>query len=762
MIFHLDTRLLSKLLKGAMQRHGQTKMAIKLEPEGFVAKRVCPDPIRMVINSGWARKCKLEAFTAVKAFCGGIWTTTRAAAAGYIIEDVTCPLCHEEEDTIEHRLLRCPKCKVVRDGNKSTCKIIRDNIKTNKLLATRGIMAHPADDARLPPSEGGITVTRSGFNGDPNDLLQEVGGDWGFCDGSASRHPVEELRRAAWAAAFLDSDGNEQVKITGPVWANLPQPPQAAEYIGAVAAIKVMTRPTTLVGDCLGMIHSVNRIKASCAPEGAYGGVLRSIARGGRFSNLTDFIWTPAHTVLRDDATPRERLLHKGNDLVDAGAKDARLSIEENTGDNVLKDADADCRRAVRILKTVGTILAQWPAMARGMDRCKSIARGQLTIGHEWSFAPQLGYWRCCDCGLFSHNSATEGPPLTAGPCKPGRVEQRNQEAVQLGHTISSVAGCRSLSARLAAYTARGGWDRLLKPCTGAPANYQASLWLSKASKGEEIMKQLSRKQALAVSKVSRKYSKMSQKVTVTESKGYGRSQKATIAEPNERGTSSTPLRNKLLASLEIKKEWEARLFKPPREPAPKGSRLPRAPPGSAVAAADGPAQPGHPQAFQPPQPVLRLMPWSDDPEAPEESCPQCSATVLPSDWLCAQCGLGRADAVEETAATPVASSAREYAATQAGQASAAYTQDPSTDFPPENLFPSGIATTEAINHPGHSAVPRPPLKSALKGRGSTGSRPRPGIISFGPNPPTATIASLKSADLPGQEGEGHLVAGTN
>ena len=141
-------------------------------------------------------------------------------------------------------------------------------------------------------------------------------------------------------------------------------------------------------------------------------------------------------------------------------------------------------------------------------------------------------------------------------------------------------------------------------------------------------------------------------------------------------------------------------------------------------------------------------MPWTDDPEAPGESCPQCSATVLPSDWVCAQCGLGRADPVEETAASPIDASAMECTATQADLASAAHSHVLSLDVFPENLFPSGTATQDAASLPGHSEGPRLPLKSALKGRGSTGSRPRPGRIAFGPNPPTATIASFKDADL--------------
>jgi len=287
-----------------------------------------------------------------------------------------------------------------------------------------------------------------------------------------------------------------------------------------------------------------------------------------------------------------------------------------------------------------------------------------------------------------------------------------------------------------------------LKPCTGSPANYQASLWLSKANKGEDISKQMSRKQALAMAKVTRKYSKSSQKVMVAEPKGYDKSQKVTAVEPKGRGSSLTPLRNKRLATLEVKKGWEARLTKPPEEPMPRdpGTHEPLS--NAEAAADDVRMQPSHPQTLQPPQPALRLKPWTDNPEAPDESCPQCSATVLPTDWLCAQCGLDRAVATDEADALPDITVVKECMETQAARHEDDDEQVQSEVAMPISLFPNGIVAMEASRHPDQGTVPRPPLKSALKGRGSTGSKPRLARATFGPNPPTVTIASWKGADL--------------
>ena len=40
--------------------------------------------------------------------CAGIWTKTRASAAGFLHESVTCELCDASPDSLQHRLWTCP------------------------------------------------------------------------------------------------------------------------------------------------------------------------------------------------------------------------------------------------------------------------------------------------------------------------------------------------------------------------------------------------------------------------------------------------------------------------------------------------------------------------------------------------------------------------------------------------------------------------------------------------------------------------------
>ena len=93
-----------------------------------------------------------------------------------------------------------------------------------------------------------------------------LGGAWSFWDGSASRHPVEELRGTAWAVCFIDAEGNKQALISGLVWQHLPQTPQASEHVGAAAAIQTTSKPTILVGDCLGVVKTINSCKFEALP----------------------------------------------------------------------------------------------------------------------------------------------------------------------------------------------------------------------------------------------------------------------------------------------------------------------------------------------------------------------------------------------------------------------------------------------------------------------------------------------------------------
>jgi len=261
-----------------------------------------------------------------------------------------CPLCGEEVDTLEHRILRCRGADGTRGEHKKAFDDIRAGHSTDKLFFFRGIWQHPADRLPRPPSTGGMIVTWPTETPQEDRTFSSLSGGLAFCDGSASRHSVTELRRAAWAVVFTNPDGAVRASTSGPVWEHLPQTLQAAEYASTVAAIQLLCRPTHIIGDCLGVVNAVLELKQEGVPRGVHAGLLKDSADGGNLSYVADASWMPSHRALRTYASPQEKVWHAGNEHVDREAGEARLLEEQRTGSAELDDADATCRRAVRVL----------------------------------------------------------------------------------------------------------------------------------------------------------------------------------------------------------------------------------------------------------------------------------------------------------------------------------------------------------------------------------------------------------------------------
>ena len=78
---------------------------------------------------------------------------------------------------------------------------------------------------------------------------------WVCYDGSCavSEHP--ELRRAAWAVVEVNGKGEVTATLSGPVWASLPQTPQAAEFSARAAATQRANGPLWLIGDCSNVVR---------------------------------------------------------------------------------------------------------------------------------------------------------------------------------------------------------------------------------------------------------------------------------------------------------------------------------------------------------------------------------------------------------------------------------------------------------------------------------------------------------------------------
>ena len=260
------------------------------------------------------------------------------------------------------------------------------------------------------------------------------------------------------------------------MWRHLPQTPRAGEYLGTAAAIQLLSKPTHIVGDCLGVVKAVNKLISNPHPAGVHGGLLRDATREGRLNNVTKASWMPSHQLLKDGASAEERLWHEGNQAVDKAAGEERTRAEEEAGADELKSAELSCKMVTSILRAVGSVLAEFPPLPRAVSRLATVPKSRLDIAHEWKFVAERKYWRCCGCGTFCAGSLAQGPPARAGICRPGRSQERALAAERLGHTLDTIqiAGAPTVYCRTCGAHGSWQWRHLLSQCKEEPRNCQA------------------------------------------------------------------------------------------------------------------------------------------------------------------------------------------------------------------------------------------------------------------------------------------------
>jgi len=618
-LINTNPKLLAKLLREGVQRQWHRRVAASLIKHGWRGDRICPDPIVNLNHSAWARRNPLAALAANKLFCSAIWTKERAEDAGYLMDDLKCEMCNAADDTLHHRIFDCPCADGARKRHRATFKVMIAGKAADKWLYTKGVMAHPADRCPMPPAADGVDFVWGKDVPEADQDLEKVGGHVAFCDGSAGRHPVAELRRAAWAVAFFSDTDQLQLKVAGPVWRHLPQTAQAAEYLSATAAVQLMKRPTKLVGDCLGVVKAAAALKDEGRLTGLHSGILSDATRPGRMDNLTEMCWMPSHRAVQDGATDYERFLHDGNEVVDEAAGDRRHEVEEEIGAKVLEEEANLCRKATNVLKAAGEVLALWPALPRAMERSQKGDTWSLRVTHTWTFTESSKQWRCTGCGMFSARTFNQGPPANFGRCRPGRLMERMAMAEQNNHEVHAVQRHGVPVFYCAKCGSRGSWlwRNLLSPCSGCVKDNGTARWLRLAAEGSKAI------EADGHAPRKRRFARRtrSQKPKATEER-----------TPN-------PLGNRSNATDKDRRRWELLggglcLAPPPRNEQRNEANKP-----SVTLNPRDAAQPESPN----PDSSLKLQPLPADPEQEPEDCPRCAAAVLATDAVCANCGLERA-----------------------------------------------------------------------------------------------------------------------
>jgi len=673
-------KLLASMLREGVQRSWHRKFARSLTKAGWKGSRVCPGPVASLLRSTWASKNPKQAHAVLKAFTGATWTKERAAEAGYKIDDLTCALCGKARDTLQHRVCDCPMVDGIRRKHTDAFKFIKATAPNDPHRAFRGIWGHPADATPLPAESGGTVITWGDAVPPEDRDVGKLGGHYVFTDGSASRHPVSELRRAAWGLVFINPDESVQASVRGPVWRHLPQTPQAGEYLGTVAAIQMMKRPTRMVGDCLGVVNATRQLLASPDPGGVHGGLLRDAVRQNKAANVVDVSWMPSHQTLKDNATQNEAFMHAGNKRADTEAGDARQDAEAEAGTDRLLEAQAEADGIKKCLKAVGAVLAEWPPLARECGRLEAAPRGTLSVTHEWSYVNERRYWRCRACGTFCARSFEEGPPPKAPPCRPGRSTERAIEAMRLGHNLEeiTIAGVPTVYCRSCGVHGSWQWRCLLKPCLCKPANAQAAAWLERAYHGVSPPLQQANLKKSAKARPRR-------------------SQVKAGLRPKKPPLPQNPLRNATTASAEDRARWMLIDATTTLTEAPTaGAGLSRNPVPSETPAPNQCLK----KPLKTPHAALRsLLPpqYLDDDDEAEITCHICQAVVLASDDACSQCGLKRAISDPCIAQDLSTASA---AADTAARASSPPMLEPALELLPPALEPGTMDTDDSDECP--------------------------------------------------------------
>ena len=194
-----------------------------------------------------------------------------------------------------------------------------------------------------PAFEGRGTLIEKGFLPHQRDLVYELNGDnvfdfWAydgqarpaahhfvgkvFTDGSCFKGPTSPFSRAGWSVVVLWADGSLRAAICGPVWKDLPQTSQAADFIAFTVAVELATSGCEIYCDFKGLVDLLgDPIYSILDPHRKYAGFLRSAMScpsWGRHSVL----WVRAHQDLQQHfASEEEKYLGIGNDFADKWAK---------------------------------------------------------------------------------------------------------------------------------------------------------------------------------------------------------------------------------------------------------------------------------------------------------------------------------------------------------------------------------------------------------------------------------------------------------
>ena len=357
-----------------------------------------------------------------------IWTREEQHHAGYAVPDLLCPLCQQAPDSIFHRCWSCqhPSVKAAREKVAEPW-LIRWALECGQSepVWTTGVFLHPAADTDswpLPSFDPAIRIT-DGL-GHPLSAADIPSDAKIICpDGSAVRHPIAELSRAAWAFAGMRAGEDQPAFVVqGPVWAGLPQTSQAAEQVAAAMIPKFVTWNWSGYPDCQAVVSVCSKDTVrQLHSKAMYAGVRRYALQQPGAETMVAMEHVPAHRSLEviRELDHQKRSVGMGNYHADLSAKHA-LGLHPKPTPDIEKDIELLVGRARVIMRVIANVLVLYPVerferapRKSNTDGMQAAPSSALPAVHNDAHNLQLiyGRWHCTKCTLSQGGQVGSPPP---------------------------------------------------------------------------------------------------------------------------------------------------------------------------------------------------------------------------------------------------------------------------------------------------------------------------------------------------------------
>ncbi len=482
--------LVKQLMHDATMRVLERQIGASLHRGGcedFKDRRACLDQVRSRL-AGDRKMTPLEKAAYRSVLCDAVLTRSKAVERGYLIDDI-CPMCGQRGDSIFHRVWECSHAAVAEARRKAAPQWLVEEARRRGRrdpLYLKGLFPHPGDSWPRPEDRGRLHLYRAsdacinpeaatdveaceavvkkmdGWRIDPEELVTEfvasavmatplenqfnlganirLGGRM-YVDGSSTQHVFTELRRAASALVIRQPGGGIEARYLLPVWAPLPQSPQAAEYLAPIAPLRHIACATTMVSDCLNVVRDFGRrSRAATSAKVRYAGLLKHVL-GADPKGVVKVEKIKAHRHVASLPPGDEREDAIGNAAADRAAKEA-VKLHPQPTPAQENDLAAASKRAALVIRTIGTTMALFPPLPKErMQRHPSNRDGAEVLGdggHDWVFTQNL--WRCRRCLRCSIKPKID-PRLAHAKCPGPRAVKAVPDMTMRGHDMVFTGG---------------------------------------------------------------------------------------------------------------------------------------------------------------------------------------------------------------------------------------------------------------------------------------------------------------------------------